>query len=304
MVFQKPNPFPAMSIADNVAGRAQADRHPKAGPSAKDELVESSPDQGRAVGRGARTGCGQPGGALSGGQQQRLCIARALAVQPKVLLMDEPCSALDPTSTRRIEETIAELRTEVTIVIVTHNMQQAARVSQQARSSWPSRERPGAIVEAGTDQEASSPTPRTRAPPTTSRPFRMTTGHPAVGIDGTPSQLLELSRSAPAAPTGSSAAAARTVGMIVLAVTGAIGLFLGYQVHPDSAATTDSTSSPRRSGIPELDQIGIAAVLVGTVEVALVALVVGFPWRLPRPCSSPSTRPKWIKSMVRVGRST
>ena len=71
----------------------------------------------------------QPGGALSGGQQQRLCIARALAIQPRVLLMDEPCSALDPTSTRRIEATIDELRTEVTIVIVTHNMQQAHRVS-------------------------------------------------------------------------------------------------------------------------------------------------------------------------------
>ena len=72
----------------------------------------------------------RPGGALSGGQQQRLCIARSLAVRPQVLLMDEPCSALDPTSTRRIEETIAELREQVTIVIVTHNMQQAQRVSQ------------------------------------------------------------------------------------------------------------------------------------------------------------------------------
>ncbi len=92
---------------------------------------------------------GRPGSALSGGQQQRLCIARALAVGPNVLLMDEPCSALDPTSTRRIEETIDELRTEVTIVIVTHNMQQAARVSQQAAFFLATQGSPGGIVESG-----------------------------------------------------------------------------------------------------------------------------------------------------------
>jgi phosphate transport system ATP-binding protein len=94
----------------------------------------------------------QPGGALSGGQQQRLCIARALAVRPRVLLMDEPCSALDPTSTRRIEQTIGELSGEVTIVIVTHNMQQAVRVSQQCAFFLAEQGTPGVIVEHGTTE--------------------------------------------------------------------------------------------------------------------------------------------------------
>ena len=91
----------------------------------------------------------QPGGALSGGQQQRLCIARSLAVRPRVLLMDEPCSALDPSSTRRIEQTIRELMTEVTIVIVTHNMQQAARISDQCAFYLAEAGQPGVIVEHG-----------------------------------------------------------------------------------------------------------------------------------------------------------
>jgi phosphate transport system ATP-binding protein len=91
----------------------------------------------------------QPGGALSGGQQQRLCIARSLAVEPQVLLMDEPCSALDPTSTRRIEETMAEIAHEVTIVIVTHNMQQAQRVSQNCAFFNVDEGEPGRIVEIG-----------------------------------------------------------------------------------------------------------------------------------------------------------
>ena len=105
----------------------------------------------------------QPGGALSGGQQQRLCIARSLAVRPRVLLMDEPCSALDPTSTRRIEETIRELVSEVTIVIVTHNMQQAARVSDQCAFFLASAGTPGGIVEHGSTEHmfASPRDPRT-----------------------------------------------------------------------------------------------------------------------------------------------
>jgi phosphate transport system ATP-binding protein len=94
-----------------------------------------------------------PGGALSGGQQQRLCIARSLAVSPDVLLMDEPCSALDPTSTRRVEETIADLHGQVTIVIVTHNMQQAQRVSENCAFFLATDETPGHIVEAGPTEQ-------------------------------------------------------------------------------------------------------------------------------------------------------
>jgi phosphate transport system ATP-binding protein len=159
MVFQKPNPFPAMSIYDNVASGLKLAGIKIAD---KDELVETSLRRAglwNEVYRRLRT----PGGALSGGQQQRLCIARALAVEPDVLLMDEPCSALDPTSTRRIEDTIAELRSQVTIVIVTHNMQQAARVSQNCAFFLATDSTPGHIVEAGqTEQMFGDPTdPRT-----------------------------------------------------------------------------------------------------------------------------------------------
>jgi phosphate transport system ATP-binding protein len=147
MVFQKPNPFPAMSIADNVtAGLALTGT--KVSKSDRHELVEVSLTKA-GLWNEVKDRLGRPGGALSGGQQQRLCIARALAVRPKVLLMDEPCSALDPTSTRRIEETIAEIGTEVTIVIVTHNMQQAQRVSEQAAFFLAGQGEPGGIVEHG-----------------------------------------------------------------------------------------------------------------------------------------------------------
>jgi phosphate transport system ATP-binding protein len=145
MVFQKPNPFPAMSIYDNVASGLKL-AGIKVGN--RDAVVESSLRRAglwNEVARRLRT----PGGALSGGQQQRLCIARALAVSPDVLLMDEPCSALDPTSTRRIEDTIAELQSQVTIVIVTHNMQQAQRVSQKCAFFLAAENTPGHIVEAG-----------------------------------------------------------------------------------------------------------------------------------------------------------
>src|SRR5262249_3402762 len=117
MVFQKPNPFPAMSIRDNVLAGLKLARIKC---NDRDALVEQSLDRA-GLGREVRARLHSPGGALSGGQQQRLCIARSLAVQPNVLLMDEPCSALDPTSTARIEDTISELRAQVTIVIVTHN---------------------------------------------------------------------------------------------------------------------------------------------------------------------------------------
>jgi phosphate transport system ATP-binding protein len=125
MVFQKPNPFPTMSIRDNVlAGlRLQRIRPPDA-----DELVERALRHA-ALWDEVKDSLNRPGSDLSGGQQQRLCIARALAVGPEVLLMDEPCSSLDPRSTTRIEDLIGELRANYAILIVTHNMQQAARVS-------------------------------------------------------------------------------------------------------------------------------------------------------------------------------
>jgi len=151
MVFQKPNPFPAMSIAENVvAGLTFTGSKIKR--SDKAELIERCLRRG-GLWNEVKDRLDQPGGALSGGQQQRLCIARSLAVNPDVLLMDEPCSALDPTSTRYIEQTIGELAPDMTIVIVTHNMQQAARVSQQCAFFLAENGTPGGIVEAGPTQQ-------------------------------------------------------------------------------------------------------------------------------------------------------
>ncbi|WP_343996447.1 phosphate ABC transporter ATP-binding protein [Nocardioides dubius] len=150
MVFQKPNPFPAMSIRENVlAGlKLTGTRATKA---TKDDLVESCLRRG-GLWNEVKDRLDAPGGGLSGGQQQRLCIARSLAIKPRVLLMDEPCSALDPTSTRVIEETMLELAEEVTIVIVTHNMQQAARVSDKCAFFLAAQGTPGVIVEHGDTQ--------------------------------------------------------------------------------------------------------------------------------------------------------
>ncbi|WGL52080.1 phosphate ABC transporter ATP-binding protein PstB [Nocardioides sp. BP30] len=127
MVFQRPNPFPTMSIYENVlaGNRLNAKRMPK---SEADSIVEKSL-RGANLWNEVKDRLGKPGMGLSGGQQQRLCIARAIAVEPEVLLMDEPCSALDPISTAAIEDLIHDLKSDYTIVIVTHNMQQAARVS-------------------------------------------------------------------------------------------------------------------------------------------------------------------------------
>jgi phosphate transport system ATP-binding protein len=147
MVFQKPNPFPAMSIYDNVLAGLKL-TGVKASRTNKDDLVVECLTKA-GLWREVRDRLRQPGGALSGGQQQRLCIARSLAVRPRVLLMDEPCSALDPTSTRVIEETMADLVKEVTIVIVTHNMQQAQRVSDQCAFFLAEQGTPGYIVEHG-----------------------------------------------------------------------------------------------------------------------------------------------------------
>jgi len=128
MVFQRPNPFPTMSIYDNVAAGLRLNGVRKKGD--LDGIVEKSL-KGANLWNEVKDRLNKPGSGLSGGQQQRLCIARAIAVEPQVLLMDEPCSALDPISTLAIEDLIGELKTRFTIVIVTHNMQQAARVSDR-----------------------------------------------------------------------------------------------------------------------------------------------------------------------------
>jgi phosphate transport system ATP-binding protein len=127
MVFQKPNPFPTMSIFDNVAAglRLTGAR----GIDLRDRVESALRSAG--LWEEVRDRLGEPGEGLSGGQQQRLCIARSLAVEPDVILMDEPCSALDPIATLKIEELVAELKRRVTIAIVTHNMQQAARVADR-----------------------------------------------------------------------------------------------------------------------------------------------------------------------------
>jgi phosphate transport system ATP-binding protein len=128
MVFQRPNPFPTMSIYDNVAAGLRLNAR-KMKRNELDDLVERSL-RGANLWNEVKDRLDRPGSGLSGGQQQRLCIARAIAVEPQVLLMDEPCSALDPISTLAIEDLMTELKERFTIVIVTHNMQQAARVSE------------------------------------------------------------------------------------------------------------------------------------------------------------------------------
>jgi phosphate transport system ATP-binding protein len=129
MVFQRPNPFPTMSIRENVLAGVKLNNR-RMSKSDSDELVERSL-QGANLWNEVKDRLNLPGSGLSGGQQQRLCIARAIAVSPEVILMDEPCSALDPISTLAIEDLIEELKQQYTIVIVTHNMQQASRVSDR-----------------------------------------------------------------------------------------------------------------------------------------------------------------------------
>ncbi|MFL6131225.1 MAG: phosphate ABC transporter ATP-binding protein PstB [Nocardioidaceae bacterium] len=146
MVFQRPNPFPTMSIYENVlaGSRLNSKRIPQ---KKADEIVEKSLRQAN-LWTEVKDRLKKPGSGLSGGQQQRLCIARAVAVEPQVLLMDEPCSALDPISTAAIEDLIHEWRRDYTIVIVTHNMQQAARVSEDtAFFNLAGAGKPGRLVE-------------------------------------------------------------------------------------------------------------------------------------------------------------
>jgi phosphate transport system ATP-binding protein len=159
MVFQRPNPFPTMSIYDNVvAGLRLNGRRSK---SDLDEVAERSL-RGANLWAEVKDRLNAPGAGLSGGQQQRLCIARAIAVEPQVLLMDEPCSALDPISTLAIEDLMAELKDRFTIVIVTHNMQQAARVSDRTGFfSIEASGQPGRLVEIDeTDKIFSNPSER------------------------------------------------------------------------------------------------------------------------------------------------
>ncbi|MDR3661865.1 MAG: phosphate ABC transporter ATP-binding protein [Mycobacterium sp.] len=146
MVFQKPNPFPSMTVAQNVLAGLRLSGLKATN---RDALVQECLERA-GLWRETRNRLNEAGMALSGGQQQRLCIARALAVRPRILLMDEPCSALDPISTGVIEETIKQLCHDVTVVIVTHNMQQAQRVSDQCALFLLDAEgEPGHIVEAG-----------------------------------------------------------------------------------------------------------------------------------------------------------
>ncbi len=149
MVFQRPNPFPAMTVRENVLSGLRFNRIKS---KFKDEIVEEALTKA-GLWNEVKDRQKDLGGALSGGQQQRLCIARALAVKPAVLLMDEPCSALDPGSTLRIEQTVKEISHEVTVVIVTHNMQQAHRVSDKTAFFLAQDGNPGYIVEAGETQE-------------------------------------------------------------------------------------------------------------------------------------------------------
>ena len=149
MVFQRSNPFPTMSIYDNVAAGLRLTSGGRSGRHRYDDVVERALRQADLWAE-VKDRLRNMGGALSGGQQQRLCIARALAVEPEVLLMDEPCSALDPISMSKIEETIHALRLDYTIVIVTHNMQQAARVSDTtAFMTILEAGQPGTLVETG-----------------------------------------------------------------------------------------------------------------------------------------------------------
>lgn len=150
MVFQKPNPFPTMSISENVSSGLRL-----TGGTSKSEIAGIVEDSLRraALWDEVKDKLNQPGTSLSGGQQQRLCIARTIAVKPRVVLMDEPCSALDPVATLKIEELIRDLAAEYTIVIVTHNMQQASRVSDETAFFSMDDDRAGYLVETGPTTE-------------------------------------------------------------------------------------------------------------------------------------------------------
>ena len=159
MVFQRPNPFP-MSIYDNVAYGPR--RHGEKDKQTLDEIVERCLQRAALWDEVKDDYRKKSGLSLSGGQQQRLCIARTLATDPEVVLMDEPCSALDPIATLKIEDLMAELRDDYTIIIVTHNMQQAARISDQTAFFTMGDDRAGYLVEIGPTRSTSSRARRTQ----------------------------------------------------------------------------------------------------------------------------------------------
>src|SRR5262249_45085710 len=150
MVFQKPNPFPSMSIYDNVVAGLKLTKAPSR--AVQDEIVQHCLQQA-ALWDEVKDKLRASGVSLSGGQQQRLCIARALAMQPRILLMDEPASALDPIATYKIEELMVELKRQYTIAVVTHNMQQASRVSDYTAFFLAGEDRTGRLVEYGPTAE-------------------------------------------------------------------------------------------------------------------------------------------------------
>lgn len=156
MVFQRPNPFPTMSIYENTVAGLKLEKTKESKKSNMDDIVEQAL-RGANLWEEVKDRLDRPGAGLSGGQQQRLCIARAIAVQPEVLLMDEPCSALDPISTIAIEDLIHKLKETFTIIIVTHNMQQAARVSDEtAFFNLAAIGKPGKLIEVGPTTEVFS----------------------------------------------------------------------------------------------------------------------------------------------------
>ena len=156
MVFQRPNPFPTMSIYENTVAGLKLEKSKESKKSNMDDIVEQAL-RGANLWEEVKDRLDRPGAGLSGGQQQRLCIARAIAVQPEVLLMDEPCSALDPISTIAIEDLIHELKEKFTIIIVTHNMQQAARVADEtAFFNLAAIGKPGKLIEVGPTTEVFS----------------------------------------------------------------------------------------------------------------------------------------------------
>ena len=306
MVFQKANPFPTMSVYDNVLAGLKLTGRKAPGKGGADGLVEQSL-RSAGLWDEVKARLGTPGSSLSGGQQQRLCIARALAVRPDVLLMDEPCSALDPTSTRRVEETIRAIAGEVTIVIVTHNMQQAQRVSDRCAFFLAAEGAPGHIVEQGATTEVFEQPARrahrrlrqravrmSACAPTTSRRRRRTDGR---------CRRAARSPSGRPARTGSSCAAPGPPRSATLVGDGAdrhlppVGALPALKSQGWSFLT-------EHEWLPEADQFGIAALLWGTIVIGLFALVVAVPVALRRRAVHQRVRPALAEEAARSPWST